>query len=332
MQKTLLTLLISSTLLLSGCNDQSDSELAEKLQQAEQQISQLNAELVKSQQELASLQQTNGQEQTVQKETVPALKVEIYPFFNQKNSIKFTRQEQQKLKRSQGVSREQAELDYFVSLARTGVNWLDDLLVKQILLLYPANRATKDDVNTTAGNELANLKAAIEERYADDLATVKLGDVVGMSRQIETRYIGQRNNIVSFSLFNYRYEGGAHGIMGTKYLNIDVNKQHLLELSDLIAEERQADLKDILWQIYEQRTQAARGEGAEPFTPRTNFPISDNFYFSPDGVVFSYDVYVLGSYAEGEIKLEVPWHVINPLLNAEYRRNNKEGLDPSESD
>ncbi|MDQ6569301.1 MAG: hypothetical protein Q5536_05955, partial [Haemophilus parahaemolyticus] len=56
MKKSLLALLISSAFLLSACNEKDTQALNEKLQQAEQTITQLNQDLAKSQQDLTALQ------------------------------------------------------------------------------------------------------------------------------------------------------------------------------------------------------------------------------------------------------------------------------------
>ncbi len=84
MKKSLFALLISSAFLLSACNEKDTQALNEKLQQAEQTITQLNQDLAKSQQDLTALQA----EQSKLQAQLPALDVTIEPLFSKLEQVK----------------------------------------------------------------------------------------------------------------------------------------------------------------------------------------------------------------------------------------------------
>ena len=61
----------------------------------------------------------------------------------------------------------------------------------------------------------------------------------------------------------------------------------------------------MLWEIYQNEYRGDNGERQEPFTVKADFYLSDNFYFSKDGIVFVYPPYAIGPYAEGEKELSL---------------------------
>ncbi|WGE89308.1 RsiV family protein [Actinobacillus arthritidis] len=323
MNKTALSLLIAATLMLTACDDKNNQALTEKLQQAEQTITQLNQQITDSQQKLTALQQTVVEKSNIP-QTIPALNAEIYPFFAKQERIKFKPQADQE----QAIM--SAEQYYFVSLAKTGFDWLDNLLAKQVLITYQpvtADANSKIDRNAINGDELSQLKTVLEQDYQENLATLKEGETLGITQTAETIYLGQRHNIVTFFQNYDEYSGGAHNNYHTKYFNIDVNKKRIILLDDLLSPAKQVELSAILWSHYEQRNEPDANGKYSTFTPKQDFYVSEDFLFTDDGVKFIYPPYALGPFAEGEISLTVPWYEINQLLNTEYQRKSKDGYD-----
>ncbi|WGE73276.1 DUF3298 domain-containing protein [Actinobacillus equuli subsp. haemolyticus] len=324
MRKSLLAIVVAMGMLVSACDEKNSASTTTQLQQAEQKISQLNEQLAKSQQELTALQQSIAGNTDSSLAIFPALNVEIYPFFSQAERIKFKPQANQE----QAIL--SAEQYYFVSLAKTGFEWLDNLLAKQILISYqpvPADADSKIDRNAINGDELNQLKTVLEKDYQESLETLKEGMTLGISRTAETIYLGQRHNIVTFFQNYDEYSGGAHNNYHTKYFNIDVNKKRIILLDDLLSPAKQVELSAMLWSHYEQRNEPDANGKYSTFTPKQDFYVSEDFLFTDDGVKFIYPPYALGPFAEGEISLTVPWYEINQLLNTEYQRKSKDGYD-----
>lgn len=322
MRKSLITLLISSVFMLSACNEKDTQAFNEKLQQAEQTIAQLNQELAKSQQNLTAYKAESEQklaEVEKVKEKLPALEVEIVPLFAKRETIK--------LKPSAAEYRQEFKINYFISTAKTGLEWLDNLLVRQLWLNYvPAavnDSAKTQDPNQVTGKEKAELLTLLEKAYQENLAQ---NDGIGYSDTAETSYVGQRGNIATFSQAFYSYSGGAHGMYYTKYLVIDTHKKTLLTLDTLMAKDNQAKAKALLWDEYV-RSSPVNEEGKnETFTDKADFYLADNFYFTEYGITFVYPPYALGAFAEGEKELTLPWFEANKLITTEYQRTKKDGF------
>ena len=113
----------------------------------------------------------------------------------------------------------------------------------------------------------------------------------------------------------YGYSGGAHGMYSTQFLNIDLTKKTLLDIDDVINPDQHDKLKELLWETY------SNASNNETFTPKSEFYVEKDFYFSHDGITFIYPPYAIGSFAEGEKELTVYWWELkeNKLLSPQFQ-------------
>lgn len=105
------------------------------------------------------------------------------------------------------------------------------------------------------------------------------------------------------------YPRMAHPMYSTIYINYDIDKGEIIELTDLFTPEGLKALPAIL--------KEKAKEMSDYFGP-TNIealPSDNNFYISANNgdLVFSYGIYEVASYAQGEIEVPVP-----PYFVAEY--------------
>lgn len=312
MKKSLLALFIGSAVILSGCKDE---QLNAKLLDTEKQVAQLEAKLQQTQSQLAQKEAESEKAQ----QTFPALQVEIVEFFNKSTVIKHKKDPNDEF------FREETPVSVFVSVAKTGVEWLDNLLL--LNMLDEKDRANLQDKNAI---EKA-LMSRFEKNYQELLQAAKEDKQIGLHFSLNTDYFGQRNNIATFTQMDYAYTGGAHGTHYTKYLNVDINKKVVIRLDDLISAQNQAKLREILWETYRSERLDENGNFVG-FVEKSDFFVSEQFYFTPNGIRFVYPLYSIGPYAEGEVELTTSFYEVNELLNPAYQRTKKDGfgLDPTE--
>ncbi|WP_439287487.1 DUF3298 domain-containing protein [Lonepinella sp. BR2357] len=302
MKKSLLALLIASTLVLSACDDK---DTQAKLQTAEQTISQLNAQLEKSQAELKVAQEKRTE--------VPALQVKPVTLFEKRQE--FNRDPDSIKEDDFGVS--QSYVDYHLSSVETGITWLDDLLYNELI----------GDISTTEDkNLLAELKALptpkdrllklYEVYYQEGLAEAKEFNTFGNELSDSVFYLGQRQNVVTFSHSMYTFTGGAHGNGWTDYINVDINKKAKIKLDDLIPKANQQQVQDLLWEAY--KTYRQERSNGELYASQKDVTVSEAFYFTAEGINFVYPPYAIGYYAEGEITLTLYWNQVENLINKAY--------------
>lgn len=104
------------------------------------------------------------------------------------------------------------------------------------------------------------------------------------------------------------YPRQAHGMYGTTYINYDIKDGHIIELADLFTNEGLAALPEILAET------ATRMQSTLGPTTIEALPSGNNYYINTDNeLIFSYSLYEVASFAQGEINVPV-----QPYLVAEY--------------
>lgn len=282
MKKTLVAALISSVILLTGCQDK-DTEA--KIKQLNQTVAQLSAENTKLKEQI--------------EKTVPAIFVENDEIFNQSEIIKHP-------KSKEDYQPEETKIEYSISTIKTNIDWLNDLLWKKLT----ENEEMK---NISREQFVARYQTAFEE----DKKEVKETPSLGISHSMWTDFIAQKEKLATFAISFYDYEGGAHGIEGNRYFTIDLTTRHILTLNDLFNEKDLPKVKTLLWEQYNDSNKEY-----EPVIGADSFNLSNNIYLDSRGVHFIYDVYEIAPYAAGEQDLLLYFGQLEVLFKAEFKRNN----------
>lgn len=278
MKKGLLILFISSLFCLSGCDTQADNGFSGK-------------------------------------NTFPSLQVKSVPVFEKSEVVKFEINDHEDQQSDDEPS--ESELNYYFNTVETGVQWLDNILIREILntLNQDAELAGKIDLNLIKrGEEKTVLINKLQKNYDAELYRLKEGGNLGVVYSMETTYIGQRQNVITFSQVRNVYLGGPHGTYSTRYLNFDSNKKALLQLDTVIPRDKQKKLKDLLWENYKNKVSTDENT----FVSKENFHISPEFYFSPDGVNFVYAPAILAPFSKGEITLQLYWADMDGIIEPQY--------------
>lgn len=327
MKKSLLALSVVAALLSTGCEDKSTPKLLE----AEKTIMQLESQLKTAQNEVEKLQTEVAELATLKQEHealkaeldkvsahLPALQVEIVSLFDKSETIKL------KPTPNEDYTPESSHIGLSVSIPVSGIEWLDQLLLKTI---YRQDDQTADQTPsaeaTTAPLNLDRLKQELAKQYDEMKAEAEENKLLGLSYELFSSYLGQRNHIASFSVHYDIYSGGAHGMYNTRYIHIDMDKKAVITLNELIAPGDQERVKAKLWARYVEERRD-ENDAYQGFVDEKTFRVSDDFYFSANGISFVYPPYELGPFAEGEVELTLAWHEINELLQPAFRLNKKD--------
>lgn len=282
MKKTLVAALISSVILLTGCQDK-DTEA--KIKQLNQTVAQLSDENTKLKEQI--------------EKTVPAIFVENDEIFNQSEIIKHP-------KSKEDYQPEETKIEYSISTIKTNIDWLNDLLWKKLT----ENEEMK---NISREQFVARYQTAFEE----DKKEVKETPSFGISHSMWTDFIAQKEKLATFAISFYDYEGGAHGVEGNRYFTIDLTTRHILTLNDLFNEKDLPKVKTLLWEQYNNSNKEY-----EPVIGADSFNLSNNIYLDSRGVHFIYDVYEIAPYAAGEQDLLLYFEQLEELFKPEFKRNN----------
>ena len=118
-----------------------------------------------------------------------------------------------------------------------------------------------------------------------------------------------QNGILCYEIQNYSYTGGAHGSTITKYMNLDLSRERVLQLSDIFTEDYNSQLTPIIIDNLEKNNKVESKEDLENigfFDTEEIHPI-DNFIIGDKGLTFVYDQGSIAAYALGAIKVFIPY-------------------------
>ena len=132
-------------------------------------------------------------------------------------------------------------------------------------------------------------------------------------------YLGHHGALEQFRVSVSAYTGGAHGISGTTYYVFDEN-DHRLTLADLLQGDKSAlyPLLDAAYKVETDTDPAAKDLEDYEREYVKNLHEADNFYFSADGVVFSYVPYAVASYAARQVELTLPYSKLRGIIKDAY--------------
>lgn len=357
MKKSILALIIASTLMLSGCEEQ--QKLKESIQllehanlQLKRDVDKLQAELQSSKEELEiskkelETSKTEHQEKNEEfnsiksnleefkeklanteqslikaQEDLNKINSEI-PTLTPKQSVIFAEQNSFKNESSDPENSQnlaQSNITYLLTIDETNHEWLNTLLYKLTLNEFKIEENPgKEAEIKSIENPKEQLIALWNYWYNKDSEKIKNFEIRENNYIKSINYVGQRKNILTFNESTYVYEGGAHGMFSNRYFNIDSQKKVLITLNDIFTSEKQNNLANLLWNDYEKNHTIINDEQKSTFIERKDFYISKEFYFSPYGIHFVYPPYELGPYSSGEIQLKLSWDKIQDLITEEY--------------
>ncbi|QIW15286.1 hypothetical protein A4G20_02510 [Pasteurellaceae bacterium RH1A] len=334
MKKSLLTLLIASSLALSACDDKAvqaqNTQLSQEISQKDQTITKLNSELTALKSEVEKLKAELKANQLAAADNLSAIFVKEQILF-EKSVVGLLEDKEQLAELEKEITdknsddwkwQTQTPIEYQVSSLTTGIDWLDKLLIDQVFDYFSvAGSEGNPEVKIQNKQQLTSL---LDKWVANAVEEAKAFRSIGQTFDLDLNFLHQKENMATFTLFSHTYAGGAHGVYSTNYIVVDLKNKKKISLDDLFTKDNQAKLKERLWESYEARSRDDNGQMHNTWVEKAEFRVPDNFYFSDTGIHFVYSVYELGSFAEGEIELDFMWQELNPLLNKAYQKELKE--------
>lgn len=123
-------------------------------------------------------------------------------------------------------------------------------------------------------------------------------------------------HVLCYNVEQSGYEGGAHGYYVAGKLTYDLHKACRVRISDLVSDQ-DAVLKLIIAQLVKSNNLKSPSElekNGVIFSLDDMF-VPENFYFTPQSVVFYYNPYEIASWAQGPITVEIDRRIIRPTLS-----------------
>lgn len=118
------------------------------------------------------------------------------------------------------------------------------------------------------------------------------------------------------------YLGGAHGNSSMHYISYDRVQHKILTLDDVLFQGKQQQFHAVAYAKFVQWfNETMPDSDLKDYQNTWNFELSDNFYFSPDGLILQYQHYEIGPYAVGMPRLMIPYRELQGIIKPLYLPN-----------
>lgn len=287
MKKLFIAVLVAGVMGLTACHDKDIQKQAETIAQLNEQVATLQKQVT----DLAENQM-----------------IRVEP------EVLFQKTEKMPSSMSEGNDQEWHQVKFDITTLKTSSDWLTELLLNEVIKRFGVDKNIKID------NKQQFIEF-LQHNMADALKEAKEYEMSAYETQILTEYLGQRENIATFTIFSHNYTGGAHGLYGTDFVLVDLKKKAVIKVEDIFVKSAQDKLKSLLWERYRNQYRNEQDELIEPFISKDDFYVSENVYFSREGITFVYPPYALGSYAEGEKELTLSFYEndLKSILTPEFQ-------------
>ncbi|WP_169798107.1 RsiV family protein [Moraxella oblonga] len=130
------------------------------------------------------------------------------------------------------------------------------------------------------------------------------------------------NHLTQIAIYNDMYMGGAHGVQDVNYLIFDMDLQSQIQLHDVIRNEKTSEFHELYHRAFKdylaKELEITTEEDIQEYEDMWSFKLAENFYFNKEGLVLVYSPYEMGAYAQGFIELTVPYDKLTPILKESY--------------
>jgi len=192
----------------------------------------------------------------------------------------------------------------------------DELCTKLdiVLLKISGNDNVSNLINKTI-DHLVAIDANVHGNYntiAELLNSItKLPTEEGFTLDIICRVVYYDANLLAINIEQSVYVfGAAHPLSTLKYLNFDLLTGKLITLNEIFLPGFQDKLDRIGEKFFVEEYEA---EGW--FFEKGKFKLNHNFAITQEGILFSFDPYEIGPYANGSPQIVIPYKLIKNLIN-----------------
>ena len=134
-----------------------------------------------------------------------------------------------------------------------------------------------------------------------------------MIKEIDVSYLDE--NIISFSIYNYSYTGGMHGIYNVvpAIYFISTGEKIGLSLSELIENKNDRELINLM------RSKLLRNFTEKDFFDFYSIKLSEIYDITPSGIKFIWPLYKIADYAQGVIEIDFTYLELKPFIRKDSK-------------
>ena len=171
-----------------------------------------------------------------------------------------------------------------------------------------------DGIKSLNTNRIAYiLNNAIIDEYNVWKGSLYNKDDFNMIKEIDVSYLDE--NIISFSIYNYSYTGGMHGIYNVvpAIYFISTGEKIGLSLSELIENQNDRELINLM------RSKLLRNFTEKDFFDFYSIKLSEIYDITPSGIKFIWPLYKIADYAQGVIEIDFTYLELKPFIRKDSK-------------
>lgn len=124
------------------------------------------------------------------------------------------------------------------------------------------------------------------------------------------------NECINYTIENYSYTGGAHGLVNHILLNFDSKSGKEIKLQDFFAENYEEPLTKLLFEALGKQLGVTNAEEINEkgyFNIEELYP-TENFLLAPDSIIFVYNSYEIAPYSMGSTRIALGYDQIDNII------------------
>lgn len=218
---------------------------------------------------------------------------------------------------------------FIVKQLKSNQKFIDLILEKASLKILQQNIALSliQQGEMQASSDVVLKDATFDEQiqqYANEFSHAvielkKFSANTAMSFHIEPQILKDKKNLVTIKLSSYSYLGGAHGASTQQYFVFDLNEKRQVELDDVIKPDQKKAFHQLAYEQFSTWVKAEKlADHVDQYEQSWEFKTTQNFYFSPKGLVLQYEEYEIGPYAVGMPTLTIPYDTLKTVIQPEF--------------
>ena len=173
----------------------------------------------------------------------------------------------------------------------------------------------KNAANNYVEAYIANYKKEMEPHRK--MAKRKDNTWMNYESKVTIKSLYNKHNFWGYTINDYSFTGGAHGMHTTGYNVIDLNSGKLLSLKSLFAEKDYPIINRLLrQQLADDRGCTIEQLAGQSFETE-NIVIDDNFMISDSGITWVFNPYDIAPYSTGTVYITLPYRAILGYLIAD---------------
>jgi hypothetical protein len=184
----------------------------------------------------------------------------------------------------------------------------NEWLSVQIVKIINGDTISKSNDIPDAGKKS---NAVFAKDYETDIKEAKadgfdISERFGYDDLLQLSVLYNENDFLIIDNSFYSYTGGAHGFGGDNYYCFDIQHKKKLEIYDILSADS-LQLQPIVEAAFRRDRNLKPTDSLNEILFENHLATTDNFYFTPTGIAFTYLPYEVASYADGSIFVFVPY-------------------------